>query len=88
MTEHNVANNRRFAVLVSVVEKDNQLHLSLDDVERSEENSRIWHKTVFITSKPINNTFLEELDWSDEDLADFAFTILARIHAFHKCNKL
>lgn len=58
--------------------------LSIDDIKQSEFSSQKWDLDVFFTSKQYDKDTLKNLDFSEKELADFGYTIIARLYAFHK----
>jgi hypothetical protein len=73
------------AVLVSLVEHDGALRLSLDDVVLQGGLPALWKQSDHYTSKPITDVELDDLKFDEKELADFGYHILARLHAFEKC---
>jgi hypothetical protein len=76
------------AVLISVLEEDGQLRMKLDDVVQVAEDENQWKYDVHYTSKLIPNSDLQEMKFSEKELADFGYHIMARLYAFNKRNEL
>jgi hypothetical protein len=70
------------AVLVSIVDDKGTLRLSLDDVESTVADPRLWAQKEHYTSRPITEAELLELKFGDKELSDFAYHIMARLYAF------
>ncbi len=79
---------RRQAVLVSITKEGDEFILRLDDVEHQGGQPMTWLQMEHFTSKLIPGRFFEELEFDEKDLADFGYSILARLHAFKSCGEL
>lgn len=73
------------AVIVGLEQvKEGKLKLTLDDLVQSNDESSRWIKDVLITFKEYDIRTFEELDFNDKELADFGYSIIARLYAFYK----
>lgn len=63
---------------------DDTLKITLDDLVQSNDVPSKWIKDVLITFKEYDVRTFEELDFSDKELADFGYGIIARLYAFYK----
>jgi hypothetical protein len=79
---------KRRAVLVSLTEEGDELRLSIDDVKCKGGTPVIWEQAEHVTSKMISTESLEQIDWSEKELADFGYYIIARLRAFRKLNEV
>lgn len=75
-------------ILVSFDAKGGETHLCLDDLLCSDANRSTWKRDVSYTSKPITIEQLRNLEFDEQELADFGYHILARLSAFAKLNEL
>jgi len=61
-----------------------KLRITLDDLIQISDKPSKWIKDVLITFKEYDNSVFEELDFNEKDLADFGYSIIARLYAFYK----
>lgn len=78
----------RRAVLVYFKEYEDGTKLTLDDVVLQPGQQDIWKKDVLYTFKAMSKGELEKLEFSDKELADFGFHVLARLSAFLRNNSI
>ena len=77
------------AILVSVEERQGTPWLCLDDLQSDgASDACTWRKAAHFTAKPISGGLLEDINWTEKELADFGYHILARLHAFYKLHEL
>jgi len=75
------------AVMVSVDRVDDGvIRISLDDLIQSGPIAG-WRKDVPYTHKEYDEKDFESLKFDEKELADFGYSIIARLHAFQKQNK-
>ena len=75
-------------VLVSVQPTDGgNLRITLDDVVRGEKPNT-WAFDNLVTFKDYDQKTLEDLTFTDKELADFGYTIIARLFAYYKRGEL
>lgn len=67
---------------------EGKLKLTLDDLVQSNDEPSKWIKDVLITFKEYDIKTFEELDFSDKELADFGYSIIARLYAFYKQDEI
>jgi hypothetical protein len=73
------------AVLASIKELGNgRLSLCLDDLVSNPSDDGRWDYAGGITSKEYDQQVLEELSFSEKELADFGYYVIARLYAFYK----
>jgi hypothetical protein len=73
------------AIIVGLEQvKDGKLKVTLDDLVQSVDEPSKWIKDVLITFKEYDARTFERLDFSDKELADFGYSIIARLYAFYK----
>lgn len=73
------------AVIVSIEKcRDDRLKITLDDLIQSSNSPLAWTKDVLFTFKEYDIKTFEELDFDDKELADFGYSIIARLYAFYK----
>ena len=58
--------------------------ITLDDVVQTSETPSRWDKDVLITFKEYDPNVFEALDFTEKELADFGYAVMARLYAFHK----
>lgn len=73
--------------MVSVSDEDGKLRLRLDDVVQLADTKDQWKYDVHYTSKLYPGD-LKELKFSEKELADFGYHIMARLSAFNKRNEI
>ena len=61
--------------------------ITLDDVTRNDNNVTLWNKDCFVTSKNYDEEHFDTLNFSEKELADFGYFILARLYSFKKCDE-
>lgn len=73
------------AVMVGL-EKTSQgtMKICLDDLIESSNDPKNWNKDVLYTFKEYDIKTFEELDFSEKELADFGYSIIARLFAFYE----
>lgn len=76
------------AVLVSITYENGEVRLRLDDVESQENILATWRQREHYTSKLLHEIDFENLKFDEKDLADFGYSILARLHAFKTCGEI
>lgn len=79
---------KRRAVLVSVDRAADRIRLRLDDVVSKDEKSAEWKRVDVFTWKDLEEKSLDELEFDEKELADFGYTIIARLYAFKKRGEL
>lgn len=76
------------AVMVSLEKsKEGKLKLILDDLVQAKGKPTEWTKDVLITFKECDIKTFEKLEFSDKELADFGYYIIARLHAFYELDE-
>ncbi len=74
--------NKR-ALLVSLEKTENDsIKVSLDDLIQKADSK--WIQDVLYTFKEYDVSSFEELDFDEKELADFGYSIMARLYAFYK----
>jgi len=68
--------------------KDGSLTLTLDDIINLNNESKEWSQNEFVTSKDYSEESLKALNFTEKELADFGYSIISRLHAFHKLDEL
>lgn len=76
------SNKLKRAVLVRLTVRDNKMFVSLDDVEELHPQSKEWRQREMFTFQEIDEHNFDRMEFEKQDLADFGFYILARLHAF------
>ena len=74
---------KKRAVLISLEDEGDQLRLRLDDIVKMDD-PLVWKQDVHYTSKLYQKDNLENLEFDEKDLADFGYSIWARLYAFMK----
>jgi hypothetical protein len=75
---------KKRAVIVSLEKVGKEtVRISLDDIVQSND-ATLWAKDVLYTSKEYNTEMFENLEFDDKELADFGYSIIARLYAFYK----
>ncbi|HXM28286.1 MAG TPA: hypothetical protein VN957_19845 [Chthoniobacterales bacterium] len=82
----NQSSKPRRAVLVSVEKESGGLRIRLDDVMR-EFAVDTWVQKDHFTNKLVPEDAFERMAFDDKELADFGYSILARLSAFVKRNE-
>lgn len=78
-------NKKRRSVIVSLERNSNaELKIRLDDLIQSDEDANKWIRDVIYTSKSYDVSTFENLDFDEKEMADFGYSIIARLHAFYK----
>jgi hypothetical protein len=65
-----------------------KLKLTLDDVIQSGDEPSKWNQDVSITFKEYETMTFEQLAFSEKELADFGYMIVARLYAFFKQDEI
>jgi hypothetical protein len=76
------------AVVVSLVKEGEDFRWRLDDGVKKSSAPITWEYDVHCTSDIMLNSKFENLDWSEKELADFGYSILARLNAFRKLDEI
>lgn len=79
-----VSSKKKRGVLVFLQEEAGALRLNLDDVIQHDEDLSMWKQGRPITSIIFTDVALEELTFTETQLADVAYHILARLRAQKK----
>jgi hypothetical protein len=75
---------KKRAVIVSLEKVENGVvRISLDDLVQSND-AALWAKDILYTSKEYDSEVFENLEFDDKELADFGYSIIARLYAFYK----
>ncbi|MCB1591828.1 MAG: hypothetical protein KDI90_05190 [Alphaproteobacteria bacterium] len=82
-----MSKNKR-AVLISIVNENGKFRIKLDDVAYQEGSPPTWTQKEHYTSKLLPEGAFEELNFEEKELADFGYSILARLAAFRKCGEI
>lgn len=61
-----------------------EIKIKLDDLVQSNDDQRGWVEDVIYTFKSYEANRFENLDFSEKELADFGYSIIARLHAFYQ----
>ncbi|WP_150109474.1 hypothetical protein [Syntrophobacter fumaroxidans] len=73
------------AVMIGLERSANsKLKITMDDLIQISDKPSKWIKDVIITFKEYDDSIFEELDFTEKDLADFGYSIIARLYAFYK----
>jgi len=78
------AGKSKRAILVYLKEGKYGTALTLDDGVLQPGQTDIWKRDVLYTSKAMSKVQLDKLEFSDKEMADFGYSIIARLHAFLK----
>jgi hypothetical protein len=73
-------------VVAAILEMPNgEIRLSFDDVRtQTPADPREWKRVVHYTGAPIDPAKLKELSFSEKELADIAYSLLARLAAIRE----
>jgi DUF971 family protein len=75
---------KKRAVIVSLEKVGNRaVRISLDDIVQSNDTT-LWAKDVLYTCKEYDSEVFENLEFDDKELADFGYSIIARLYTFFK----
>jgi hypothetical protein len=76
----------RMGVVAAILEAPNgELRLSFDDVRTdTPADPREWKRVVHFTNTPLDPAKLTELSFSEKELADIAYNLLARLSAIRE----
>ena len=75
-------------VLVSVQHADdNTVRITLDDLVKGEK-ANTWAFDSLVTFKDYEKKNFESLTFTDKELADFGYYIIARLYAYYKRGEL
>ncbi|HOI95805.1 MAG TPA: hypothetical protein PK250_13960 [Syntrophobacter fumaroxidans] len=73
------------AVMIGLERSANsKLKITMDDLIQISDKPSKWIKDVIITFKEYDDSIFEGLDFTEKDLADFGYSIIARLYAFYK----
>ncbi|WP_187804286.1 hypothetical protein [Aquipseudomonas alcaligenes] len=74
------------AVLVRLIEEDpGTLRVCLDDL--NQQGGKTWSQDALYTFKDYDKAQFESLVFDEKELADFGYSIIARLYAFHTHSK-
>jgi hypothetical protein len=86
--EYKMSKQKRAVIIRLEKVKDGKLKLILDDLVQSNNESSKWIKDALITFKEYDINTFKELSFTDKELADFGYSIIARLYAFYKQGEL
>lgn len=69
-------------VLVSLTSERGGLRLNLHDAVRDGHDPGLWRRAELITFQDMDEKEFVNVEFDEKELADFAYYVLARIHAF------
>lgn len=78
---------KKRAVKVSLEKTESGVfRISLDDIVQSVD-ATLWTKDILYSVKEYDSEVFENLEFDDKELADFGYSIIARLYAFYKCGE-
>lgn len=77
------------AVLVRLAIQQDSVRLNLDDLEEFHtQGSGAWQQRESITFKDFDLQKFDQLSFDEQELADFGYYVLARLHAFKSMGEI
>lgn len=74
--------NKKAIIIRLTKEESGKLRVNLDDLVQGTNNT--WVQDALYTFKDYDKAEFEELEFDEKELADFGYSIMARLYAFYK----
>lgn len=74
--------NKKAIIVRLTKEESGKFRVNLDDLVQGSNNN--WMEDAPYTFKDYDKANFEELEFDEKELADFGYSILARLYAFYK----